>query len=232
VAFIGDPGGWPPVGVALTITAAQEGPNFPSADYVDPICFAAGTCVDTPFGRRRVEQLRPGDAVSTHGGGQAVLRWVGSRAFRPRPGEGPVHFRRGAIGNRRDLIVSPQHRIYVEDWRAELLFGAPGVLVAAKNFVDGRRVLQPDCDLVTYVHLMFDRHEIVISEGVPSESLYPGPCAMGSLAPAARREVLQIFPELSSGGRGYGPLAAAELKAHEARVLLPPRAEARATPRR
>jgi hypothetical protein len=220
VAFIGDPGGWPPVGVELTITAAQEGPSFDSTEYVNPICFAAGTLIETPDGGCPVERLRAGDFVSTHGGGVAELRWTGRRAFRPRKSEGPVHFLRGAIGNRRDLVVSPHHRIYVEDWRAELFFGAQGVLVAAKNFVDGRYVLQPNCDLVTYVHLMFDRHEIVISEGVPSESLYPGPCAMDSLTAPARREIMKIFPELSAGTQSFGPLAATELRAHEARIMF------------
>jgi hypothetical protein len=89
-----------------------------------------------------------------------------------------------------------------------------------KNFVDGRYVLQPNCDLVTYVHLMFDRHEIVISEGVPSESLYPGPCAMDSLTAPARREIMKIFPELSAGTQSFGPLAATELRAHEARIMF------------
>ncbi|MBV0912431.1 Hint domain-containing protein [Anianabacter salinae] len=219
VAFVGPPGSWPPTGVPLTITATQEGPNIPAANYVTPICFAAGTLVETPHGPRRVERLCPCDMVTIHGGGAAPLRWVGRGRHRPAPGEGPVRFRAGALGNPRDLVVSPQHRIYVEDWRAELLFGTEAVLIAAKDFVNGVDVVQDEVDIVTYVHLLFDSHQIVLSEGVPTESLYPGPFAIDAMTEDARREVLEIFPGIVDH-LGFGPVAAPRLKAHEARVLL------------
>ena len=219
LAFVGPPGSWPPQGVPLTVIAAQEGPSFLAADYVEPICFAAGTLIETPSGPRAVERLRPGDPVSTHDGRAVVLRWQGIRRYRPAAGDGPIRFRAGALGNARDLVVSPQHRLYLSDWRAELLFGVDGVLVAAKDFVDGVRVVRERVDVVTYVHLMFDRHEIILSEGIPTESLYPGPRALENLPDATRDELMAIFPELACGV-SYGTAAAPLLKSYEARALF------------
>ena len=49
---------------------------------------------------------------------------------------------------------------------------------------------------IGYHHLLFDRHEVVRSNGTWTESLFTGPQAMASLGPAARREIRAIFPEL------------------------------------
>lgn len=51
---------------------------------------------------------------------------------------------------------------------------------------------------VTYVHLMFDAHQIIFAEGIPSESFYPGPMALEMLSTAARQEMQLIFPKLSA----------------------------------
>lgn len=219
IAFIGDPGDWPPVGVPLTVVSAQEGPSFAAEDYVEPVCFAAGTLIQTPDGPKPVEHIGPGHYVTTINGRKATVRWVGQRRYRIHENNRPIRFRAGAIGNTRDLIVSPQHRILVRDWRVSLLFGLSGALIAAQEFVNGSDVVFEDVEFVTYVHLLFDRHEIILSEGAPTESLYPGPCALNNLAPAARAELLAVFPELQSHSHVARPVAPT-LKRHEARLLL------------
>ncbi len=219
IAFVGDPGSWPPSGVPLTVTSAAEGPDFLAAEYVSPVCFAAGTLIETPHGQRPVEHIRPGQKVTTLNGRKAVVRWVGLRRYRPPPGQGPIRFRAGAIGNTRDLVVSPQHRIFLSDWRVMMLFGLNAALVAAQDLVDGVNVLREEVDFVTYVHLLFDRHEILLSEGAATESLYPGPSALDGLQAAARREVLELFPELASP-RNVEPPVAPSLRRHEARLLM------------
>jgi hypothetical protein len=101
---------------------------------------------------------------------------------------------------------------------AEMLFGEGEVLVAALHMVGRPGVTRAAGGAVTYVHLLFDRHEIVLAEGAWSESFQPGAASIGGLDGAARDELLDLFPELASGGR-Y-PAARPTLKAHEARVLL------------
>ena len=53
---------------------------------------------------------------------------------------------------------------------------------------------------VTYLHLLFDRHEILRANGAESESLYLGEQALRALGDAARREIAVLFPELLAAG--------------------------------
>ena len=62
---------------------------------------------------------------------------------------------------------------------AQRMFGADEVLVAAKQLcqIDGIEVAE-DMAGVAYHHIMFDRHEVVISNGAETESLFTGPEAL------------------------------------------------------
>jgi hypothetical protein len=74
---------------------------------------------------------------------------------------------------------------------------------------------------VTYCHLLFDRHRIVLAEGAASESLHPGDVALGAFHTPAREELLTLFPELEDHGLdAYGPTAAPVLRKPEAAVLV------------
>ena len=57
-----------------------------------------------------------------------------------------------------------------------------------------RQVLPQDG--VTYIHLLFDQHEILVSEGALSESFHPGEAGLGSLDAAQRHEIEHLFPGL------------------------------------
>lgn len=70
-----------------------------------------------------------------------------------------------------------------------------------------------DCAEVEYFHMLFDRHEVVISNGAETESLFTGPQALSAIGPAARDEILTLFPELAEEG----------FAAEAARVLVPGR---------
>jgi hypothetical protein len=200
-------------------------------DLTDParpitiICFADGTLIDTPRGAVPVERLRPGDMVTTLDNGPQPLRWVGRREIDAtwlarHPELAPVTFLAGSLGDGlpcRDLTLSPNHRLLLTLGMAEILFGEADVLVAAKHLscpqIDPSRG-------IAYNHLMFDRHEIVFSNGVPSESLYPGPQALTALDDAAMSEIRAIFPEaLDPDGDTVQP-ARRVLLGYEARLLL------------
>lgn len=220
LAFIGDPGGWPPIGVALTVTATQEFPSYPVADYVTPICFVRGTLIDTVTGPRPVETLQVGDLVQTLDDGPQPIRWCAGRSFAASGARAPIVFAPGAIGNTRRFAVSPQHRILVSDWRAQLWCGADQVLVPARAFVNGTTVRQMTKGRVTYHHIMFDTHQIVMAEGVASESFHPGAQGIRGLSDAARAELFDLFPELALDPAAYGPAAHRDVRGIEARVML------------
>ena len=113
----------------------------------------------------------------------------------------------GALGvgvPKRDLFVSPQHRILLSSPIAKRMFGSREVLVAAKKLTGLAGVIQASGDQsVTYVHFLCDRHEIVVANGVHSETLFVGSEAWHVLSPKARRMVHMIT------GLGSGKAASA-----------------------
>jgi len=175
------------------------------ADRHEFPCFARGTLIETEHGPLPVEELVPGMLVMTRDRGLQPLCWIGSRDLDRRvleanPNLRPIRIAAGALGQglpRRDLVVSPQHRILVRSKIAQKMFGAPEVLVAAKQLlqIDGIDIAH-DMAEVEYFHFLFDRHEIVLSEGAETESLYTGAQALKSVGAAARAEIFAIFPEL------------------------------------
>lgn len=167
-------------------------------------CFCAGTLIETPQGAVAVQDLRPGDLVLTRDRGALPLRWVGRRLLTAdrlvaRPELRPIRIAAGALGlgvPKADLSVSPQHRILVRSAIAQRMFGAAEILVAARQLLALPGIQPSDAPTADYVHILFDGHQIVISNGAPTESLYPGPEALKSIGPAARDEILALFPEL------------------------------------
>ncbi len=183
-------------------------------------CFVAGTMIATPDGDRAVETLRPGDLVMTHDDGPQPLRWTGQRTMRALGDFAPVHVRAGTYGQHADLIVSPEHRILVRDPVAELLFGDTEVLVAAKYLVNDQSVRRRVGGFVTYVHLMFDKHQVIYSEGLATESFLPGPQTTDIFEQDIVDEICALFPELDPRtGAGYSPSARRTLRRYEANLF-------------
>ncbi len=184
-------------------------------------CFVAGTLIATPRGQIPVEDLKVGDLVDTHDDGPQPLRWIGRRVVQADGKFAPVRIAAGTFGDHDTLLVSPQHRILIRHMQAELLFGEAEVLVAAKDLVNRHSVQILTGGKVEYVHLLFDRHQVIYSAGLPSESFLPGPQTIDSFDDGVVAEILSLFPELCPETcAGYGPAARLALKAHETHVLM------------
>ncbi|MDO5606240.1 MAG: Hint domain-containing protein [Paracoccus sp. (in: a-proteobacteria)] len=187
-----------PSQIAMAVTQIPPG-------YLSPTCFATGTLIETANGPRPVETLVAGDLVMTRDHGLRALAWAGGRRLTARhldlcPNLRPIRIRAGALGPgipATDLTVSPQHRVLVASRIAERLTGSAEVLVAAKHLcaMPGISVTVP-ADGIGYHHILFDRHEIVRSNGCWTESLFTGPVALNSVSPAAQREIRALFPGL------------------------------------
>ena len=188
------------------------------------VCFVAGTQIAVPSGCRAIEDLRAGDFVLTLDRGAQPLRWVGQRTIGGRYAMAPIRFEVGAVENETPLLVSPQHRLLTQSVNAELMFGEEQVLLPARAFVGLPGVTQQPIDRVTYVHLLFDRHEIVLAEDVACESLLLGPVSLESLRPpedAGTAEAGALFPEVFNQVDLIGMKAARPvLKMREAQALL------------
>lgn len=188
---------------------------------VDSIpCFVAGTRIATPEGPRAVECLRPGDLVFTRDHGPQPLRWAGQRTVAAQGALAPIEIAENQFGTHGRLVVSPQHRVLITDALAELLFGEPEVLVAARHLINDCSVRRRIGGYVTYVHLMFDEHEVVYSEGLATESFLPGPETQNLFEEAIVQEICAIFTEIDPRtGQGYGQAARRTLRGHEAALL-------------
>ena len=184
-------------------------------------CFVGGTMILTPDGEIAVETLQPGDLVITHDDGPQPVRWIGSRSVPAQGSFAPVRIEANTFGDHRTLLVSPQHRVLIRDSLAELLFGESEVLVAAKDLVNDKTVRIQDGGEVTYVHLLFDRHQVIFSEGLTTESFLPGPQTSHAFEKDTVDEICALFPEIDPDtGLGYSPAARRTLRGYEAQMLI------------
>lgn len=178
----------------LHVSDLTQGPpqSFPA-----PACFTPGTWIEAARGLVPIETLVPGEAVRTRDHGMQVLRWIGGREVPAQGDFAPVVFAPGVLGNPEPLVVSQRHRVLVTGWRAELFAGEDEVLVAAKHLANGRDVVLRSGGRVRYIHLLFDRHEILRAGGVWSESYFPAHAAERGDA-GLRAELSALYPELQA----------------------------------
>jgi hypothetical protein len=137
-----------------------------------PACFTAGTRISTDRGMVPVEALRVGQhvVVVRPDGTRAVqsIRWIGHRSIdltrHANPEYAmPIRIRTDAFADGqpvRDLVVSPDHAIYVG-----------GMLIPARLLQNGASIVREDrLRTVRYFHVELDRHDIILAEGLPTES--------------------------------------------------------------
>lgn len=182
-------------------------------------CFVRGTRIETATGFVAVEDLRDGMLIETMDHGLQPVRRVLSKTVAAQEALAPIRIERGVLGNIRPLLVSPHHRMVLSGWRAELMTGETEVLAAARDLVGRGQVTIEPRDSVEYFHLLFDRHEILLSDGAPSESFHPGDQGWKALDAAARDEILLLFPELADHRAAATALARPCLRAFEGRAL-------------
>lgn len=202
--------------------------TFKNIEKVVP-CFTPGTRIATPRGEVAVENLSVGDRIVTRDNGLQVIRWVGTRdmsveEFTTAEHLCPVRIQQGALGNdlpERDMMVSPNHRMLVASDKTALYFEEREVLVAAKHLTGLPGVSVAHNVATTYIHLMFDQHEVILSDGAWSESFQPGLQTLAGVGNAQRNELLELFPSLGTheGINSYIS-ARRSLKAHEAALLV------------
>lgn len=187
------PGANPPRSEKLAFDAfSPEPPVFP--------CFTAGTMIEAEHGQVPIENIEPGDMVQTLDQGLQPVHWAGEREVPGRGPMAPVEIGMGALGNRRKLVVSPQHRMLISGWRSQIHFGQDEVLVAAVHLVNGTTIRQVPRRRVRYVHLAFQQHVLLLAEGIPSESLHLGAMALHTMRADQRDEIEALFPELADYG--------------------------------
>ena len=146
------------------------------ADRIVP-CFTPGTMVTTLGGKRAVETVRPGDKLLTRDRGFQPVVWRGMRraALSNAPRDAaPVRIRAGALGPgqpERDMVVSPGHRVLSTDPDLLRSLGEPEALIEARALTGLPGVDRPVVAAVGYVHLLLEKHEVILTENTWTESL-------------------------------------------------------------
>ena len=198
------------------------------ADVLASPCFTPGTRIATPKGERRVETLRTGDRVITRDNGIQEIRWIGGRDITKdelahAAHLKPVLIQQGALGNglpERDMLVSPNHRMLGANDKTALYFEDSEVLVAAKHLTGLKGVDVVEVSRTSYLHLLFDAHQVILSDGAWSESFQPDDQSIAGIGNAQRQEIQELFPELVDP-EGVAEYASARrsLTRHEAKIF-------------
>lgn len=178
-------------------------------------CFTPGTLIATDKGEKPVEDLSEGHMVVTRDNGLQPIVWAGRRTLswrelRDAPHLLPIVLRAGALdgGNRpeKDIYLSPEHRVLV-DARSVMRDCGPGdVLAPAKDLVDHRLVRPVEPLRVCYLHLMFERHQVILSNGLWTESFCPDDATLGAMGNAQRLEIRSIFPDRTTMRKAARPV--------------------------
>ncbi|MFV0492278.1 MAG: Hint domain-containing protein [Pseudorhodobacter sp.] len=194
---------------SITLNSVINNSHF-GMDVERFVCFGRGTLIDTQDGPTPVECLKAGDLIRTVDNGFQPLCWIGSQAVAARDNLAAVHIAAGVLGNRRELVVSQQHRILVDGQEFGCVEGPGEYFIPAKKLVDGNRIRLREEGTIEYFHLLLDQHQVVYSEGIPTESFYLGPQAWLMLPEQHRQDIIRAMPELCLNDLGaplYGPLA-------------------------
>ncbi|GLQ27994.1 Hint domain-containing protein [Sulfitobacter pacificus] len=157
-------------------------------------CFADSTPIDTPDGSTPAGQLMAGDLVQTLDHGFQPLLGVLTQRVAALGSMAPIVFPQGVLGNSEKIIVSPQHRMLLQDFRAEMLFGEAEVLVPATYLAEMGIGYRQTGGTIRYCHLVMEQHEIVFSNGCPSESFLSGDSL--HLPDAVRQEHAALFEDM------------------------------------
>ncbi len=204
LAFVEGPSGFPPPGVPLTVVSADTTPSIPFTDLDTPPCFTRGCMIETPSGPVLVQDIKVGDWVTTVDNGPQQITWVGSRRLPQAVLDRHINFKpilikRDAMGAGcpdRDMHLSPQHRVLVSDWRAELFFGEAELLVPVTKLRNDHSILTDHkSGGVEYFHIMCSNHEIIMANGLPSESFLPSAGKTDAFETA--NELDALFPDIS-----------------------------------
>ncbi|MCA0920916.1 Hint domain-containing protein [Pseudooceanicola nanhaiensis] len=187
----------PPFGEPLTVVSNLDGSTgkYYYADSTSPACFAAGTRIATTRGPIPAEALRPGMVLELADGGEVRVEMIltSRTALSGRNEDAPIRIHAGAMGPDlpiRDLVLSPQHRVRLP---------GGGALAPARALTVLPRVGPMRGWLsVTYVHIITRTHAVILAEGLPCETFWPGDTVMAQLPHSAAQRILRImgpFPD-------------------------------------
>ena len=146
------------------------------------VSFTRGTRLSLATGEQRaVEALKIGDKLLTRDDGPQEIRWIGHHTVRALGDFAPVMITKGTLHNENDLLVSPDHRLFVYQREDKLGAGRAEVLLKARRLVNGESVFVQEGGFVDYFQILFENHQIIFAEGIAAETLLIDPRTRSAL---------------------------------------------------
>ncbi|WP_157374077.1 Hint domain-containing protein [Salipiger sp. CCB-MM3] len=159
------------------------------------VSFTRGTLITMASGvQRPVEDLQLGDRVLTRDDGPQEIRWIGHQVVRASGAFAPILIRAGALNNARDLLVSPDHRLFIYQRRDRLGAGRAELLVRARHLLNGESILQQQGGFVEYYQMLFDHHQIIYAEGIAAESMLVDTRTRAALPAELSEQLAALLP--------------------------------------
>jgi hypothetical protein len=172
------------------------------------VSFSRGTRITLASGEQRpIETLQVGDKVLTRDSGPQAIRWIGASTVRAVGAFAPIVITAGTLHNTHDLVVSPEHRLFIYQRTDRLGAGRSEVLVKARHLIDNDTVYVQDGGFVDYFQLLFDTHQLIYAEGIAAESLLIDPRTSSVLPPELAERLGDLLP-----GHGESRHAAFEVQ--------------------
>ncbi len=162
----------------MSLHPKSHDPNAGPRTIEAVTCFTPDTLITTLNGRRAVQDMRPGDRALTRDNGFQPVVWTGHRVCRHLENTAgqtaaPVLIRANAFAPglpERDMLVSSGHRFLTTDPALLSHTGESEALIEARSLIGHPGIERVVRQSVTYIHLLFERHEVILSENAWSES--------------------------------------------------------------
>ena len=160
------------------------------------VSFSRGTQITMASGiQKAIEDLSVGDMVLTRDDGPQAIRWIGQSTVRAVGDFAPIRIKAGTLHNQNDLIVSPDHRLFIYQRVDALGAGRKEVLVRARHLINGDTVVRQMGGFVDYFQLLFDRHHIIFAEGISAETFLVDTRTRDALPRELKDALAQTLPK-------------------------------------
>jgi len=185
------------------------------------VSFTRGTHITLGSGAQiAIEDLKLGDRVLTRDDGVQMVRWIGQSTVRAVGEFAPIVIRAGTLNNTNDLVVSPDHRMFIYQRSDQFGAGQPEILVKARHLVNGATVYVQQGGFVDYFQILFDAHHIIYAEGIAAESMLVDPRTRPALPAELLEKLGEVLPGHSRGDSHGLDLQKALLERPDAIELL------------
>ena len=179
------------------------------------LALAHGSLIDTPNGPVAIEDLQPGDTVSSASGDTQTILWKGSTLIVPGRPDGAGHrqtltrIMADSFGLQRPMgcvVAGSAARLLHTPAHLRVRMGDVRILTPVRDCVDGMSVIETAPPTpVELFHICLSRHALIRVAGLDFETYHPGNQLRHMTDKVVRDQFLDLFPHIRRAN-DFGPL--------------------------